>query len=70
MVAADATTLLGTCLIWENARRRSRPGSAVPSGVGADHYFAAVFVHGVGSPARNGPLRPSERALHRRRGVR
>lgn len=70
MVAVDATTLLGTCLIWENARRRSRLGSAGPSGVGADYYFAAVFVHGAGNPASNDPLRPSERALHRRRGVR
>ena len=62
MVAADATTLPGTYLIWENARRRSRPGSAGPSGVGVDYYFAAVFVHGVGSPTRNDPLRLSERA--------
>ena len=70
MVAADATTLPGTRLIWENARRRARPGSAGPSGVGVNYYFAAAFVHGVHSPARNDPLRPSERAPHRRRGVR
>ena len=46
MVAADATTLPGTRIIWEKALRRARPGSAGPSGVGVNYYFAAVFVHG------------------------